>query len=270
MSEIDLSSYVPLYIQIQRDLRAEILSRWNPGDQFLSDQQVAERYRVSRMTARQAVANLVQEGLLERRRGKGTFVSRPPSLTYDTTSSMTGSEQWALTGAAVTRKILVWEEVPAPRIEGTILSLEEAEPVLRFVKLRSIREVRMALDERYVPLKLGRLLEPGWVLEAGLERIFRERLGIAVGRRVREWEAVGASINVAENLDVPTGAPVLRQKIVTYSAAGEPLLVGWSHYRSGAVKVYSVVDDTAGREGLPGNVSATRDTGTRTEPGIER
>ena len=67
----------PIYIRIHNDLKESIeKGKWQVGDRIPAERELAEKYGVSRMTLRQAVQTLVDEGILERRVGSGTFVAR--------------------------------------------------------------------------------------------------------------------------------------------------------------------------------------------------
>jgi hypothetical protein len=79
-ASIDRATPIPYYYQLEGLLRQEIRSgRWAPGEPILSEKQLGVRYGVSRTTVRQAVARLVQDGLLYHVKGKGTFVARRPA-----------------------------------------------------------------------------------------------------------------------------------------------------------------------------------------------
>ena len=79
MDAINRNSKLPLYQQIYEILRAELArGMWQPGDLLPTETDLVERFGVSRIIVRQALDMLVQDGLIYRQRGKGTFVSHPP------------------------------------------------------------------------------------------------------------------------------------------------------------------------------------------------
>src|SRR5260370_13733399 len=77
MGAIYRNSPLPRYYQLREIMRERIRSgEWKPGDLIPSERELGETYGISRMTARQAITDLVNEGLFYRERGKGTFVSQ--------------------------------------------------------------------------------------------------------------------------------------------------------------------------------------------------
>src|SRR5258708_39864193 len=77
MSAIYRNSPLPRYYQLKEIIRERIRSgEWKPGELIPSERELSEQYKISRMTARQAITELVNEGMFYREQGKGTFVSR--------------------------------------------------------------------------------------------------------------------------------------------------------------------------------------------------
>ena len=75
---INFESRIPYYIQLMDILKEKVqLGNWNPGDQILGEQDLCELYGVSRTVVRQALRELELEGVVNRRKGKGTFISLP-------------------------------------------------------------------------------------------------------------------------------------------------------------------------------------------------
>lgn len=85
MRDVDRSSPLPVYFQIARDIRRRIdEEEWRAGDRITSEPRLSDEYGVSRVTIRQALAELVKDDLLERKRGSGTYVrEQPRPLIYD-------------------------------------------------------------------------------------------------------------------------------------------------------------------------------------------
>ena len=75
---INFDSHIPYYIQLMDILREKVQqSEWRPGDQIPGEQDLCERYQVSRTVVRQALRELEYEGVITRQKGKGTFISLP-------------------------------------------------------------------------------------------------------------------------------------------------------------------------------------------------
>jgi GntR family transcriptional regulator len=91
----------PVYQQLNQRLRRLAGKEFRAGQQFLTEREIVHRYSVSRATANKAVASLVSEGLLEFRKGVGTFV-RQPAISYDLRSLVSFTEK----ARAVARKTL--------------------------------------------------------------------------------------------------------------------------------------------------------------------
>src|SRR5574339_438055 len=72
------NTFIPLYYQLKMHIESQIRSGiWQPGDQVPSESELGEKFRVSRTTVRQALGELVNQGMLTRVQGKGTFVTHP-------------------------------------------------------------------------------------------------------------------------------------------------------------------------------------------------
>ena len=85
MAAVDRSSPMPVYFQIALDVRRRIAAgEWSPGERIAPELQLVREYAVSRVTIRQALAELVKDDLLERHRGSGTYVrEQQHPLIYD-------------------------------------------------------------------------------------------------------------------------------------------------------------------------------------------
>src|SRR5215475_8417832 len=101
----------PIYQQLNAHLRVLLGSADSPvGSQFLTERQICERYGVSRATANKALSNLVSEGLLEFRKGVGTFVSEQ-SMDYNLRALVSFTEEAIAAGKKPETRVLVFERV---------------------------------------------------------------------------------------------------------------------------------------------------------------
>ncbi len=145
---------VPQYVRIREDLRRAIDNgTYKVGDAIPSEPALAEEYDVSRMTARQAVTELVDEGLLVRRPGLGTFVQHPRYVRRS--SRLTSFYEEAVdTGRAPYSRVLGLECIPATGAVATALDLEEGDLVIRSQRLRFMDGVPTAIHDAYMPYEL--------------------------------------------------------------------------------------------------------------------
>src|SRR5215469_8069273 len=111
--KIDPQRPVPLYAQLESLLAAEIAAgRLPPGDQLPNEEELVKRYAVSRTTVRQTIQNLVRRGLIQIRRGKGTFVLQP-KITQELTHLSGFVEDMQSLGRQASARLLDKQTVPA-------------------------------------------------------------------------------------------------------------------------------------------------------------
>src|SRR4030088_1339689 len=150
---LDRASPLPLYAQIKQRLIGIIL-RWDRADRrFYSDEQLCALFNVSRDTVRQALSELVHEGLLTRSRGLGTFISEH-KLEEHFGPSMDFQGQWAAKGAPMQSTPLLFERRPAGDHIAAVLERGAGAPVLFIKRVRAAARVPMAIDYRYLPAEL--------------------------------------------------------------------------------------------------------------------
>lgn len=138
-------NHSPLYIQLQHLIRDAIRGNvLNQGDAIPPERDLALEYDVSRITVRKAIAGLVEEGLLTRRRGAGTFVAGRVEKSFSKLSSF--SEDMAARGRRASSS---WISKGAGQVspeEAMVLGLSPGAPVFRFSRIRHADDVPMALE----------------------------------------------------------------------------------------------------------------------------
>ncbi|MGH2616544.1 MAG: GntR family transcriptional regulator, partial [Thermomicrobiales bacterium] len=147
----DRQSPVPLYYQLAAAIRERIRSgSLTPGDQLPAERELAERAGISRMTARQALADLARGGDVVARHGVGTFVAEP-KLTHDAVHMLGFTEEVGRAGGVVRSRVLEQEVIVPPPAIAAALELGTGEEAVRIVRLRSAGETPLLLETSLVP-----------------------------------------------------------------------------------------------------------------------
>jgi GntR family transcriptional regulator len=212
-------AYAPRYREIEQALRSRIASM-QPGHRLPSDADLCAEFGVSRMTARHAMAQLAEEGLVRRDPGRGTFVAEPPTHRR-ANFLMTFSREMRRQG-----------RVPSSRIVGrTVRTPDESERVdlrvARNEQIIELRRVRLAdgapvavevavLAARCVPAVLDADLETGSLHEVLINA------GIVPSRGKSSIGAEAAGIDDAALLDVAVGEPMLVERRLIFDQRGRP------------------------------------------------
>jgi len=221
---------VPAYQRIQGAVRRVIASGGlRPGDAVPSERELARIHEVSLMTARHALATLEHEGVVERRRGVGTFVSTP-KIHFNKLMSYT--EQMRGRSLTVGSKVLFSEVVDDEPEATARLSLAPKTQLLRLERLRHTAGEPFALETCYFSAK-----QYGGLLSEPLEReslfgILERSYGVVLGYADEEVDATAADPRTAELLGVPKREPLLRIRQVIYSTKGTVIVYVLGLYRS--------------------------------------
>lgn len=222
---------IPLYYQLETILRNKILSGdYAPEAALPSEDALAEEYRVSRITVRQALSALEQDGLVLRRRGKGTFVSaeaRAMGL-----PRYTGSiEDLMLMGLRTATEVLdtAWIDPPEP-IRERLRS--GGDKVLRIEKVRSLEGRPFSYILNYLPPAVGARLPLELVKTKPMLMILEEDLGIRLSEADQAVQATIADAAIAARLDLRVGDPLLNSERVVYDVHKQPVEYVSSLYRA--------------------------------------
>jgi GntR family transcriptional regulator len=221
---------VPAYQRIQAAIRKVIESGGlHPGDAVPSERELARIHEVSLMTARHALATLEQEGVVERRRGVGTFVSTP-KIHFNKLMSYT--EQMRSRSLVVGSKVLFSEVVDDEEEATARLSLSPKSHVLKLERLRHTAGEPFALETCYFSAKnfAGLLSEP--LERESLFGILERSYNLVLGYADEEVDATAADPRSAELLGVPKREPLLRIRQVIYSTKGSVIAYVLGLYRS--------------------------------------
>lgn len=236
---------MPLYAQIKTLLREEILRQYEPGKPFYSDEELAEHFGVNRLTVRQAVKELVDEGLLYRVRGVGTFITGK-KVEGEPVYQQGFIRHWTHQGRSVTVEVRVLEPRPCPETVCTKLGLPSGSRVLYLERLRLVERAPAVLDYIYMPLDLAPHVTAEDFKQESLPSLLR-RAGRKVTKANVEIEAVLARPPETDGLLIQPGEPLLLRRIALLAESGKPVTYGESYHRAALFK-YSVQVPLSGTE----------------------
>lgn len=224
MAALDKASPVPLYHQLKEELRSKLeRGEFSVDSAIPPELELELEYGVSRVTVRRAVQELVQEGLLVKLKGKGTFVRQAKA-----SQQLNAITSWAETMAArgvppLTRNIHITME-PAPPKVARLLSLLPGSAVVKVERLRCLPEGPVTVMTNYLPPGLV----PGLTAEdvaVSFYRTLETKYRLVLARAHEEVEARAAGAAEAALLGVRRGAPLLHITRITYGPDGCPLEV---------------------------------------------
>lgn len=201
---------LPLYHRIENDLKNKIYSgHYKPGDILPSERELIEIYKVSRLTAREAVSRLANQGLVNKIQGKGTFVATPQQ-DYSMGSLYSGGEEVLMRNYEIKTKVLDLKIIIPDAIVSKNLKLpEDKEEVIYLERLRYANNNPFALIKSYLPHRLVPDLELVDFTNKSLYRTLEESYRMQLYDANEIIEAVKADARSAELLDIKRGTPLL-------------------------------------------------------------
>jgi GntR family transcriptional regulator len=228
---LDKSGFIPLYYQIQRALMERIDSgELSAGDPLASEEELARIYRVSRMTARQALHGLKISGFAVSQKGRGTFVTRP-KLEKNIMHLRGFTEDMRHLGMVASSKLLEQTVVKASAELAEKLKVEAGEQAMRLRRLRLADQIPMALEESFIPLMQFPGLQKINFGKVSLYLVLRESYGVCVAWADEVIEALPATREESELLTIPKKASVLSISRIIMTTKEIPIEVACSRYR---------------------------------------
>ncbi|MFN2167879.1 MAG: GntR family transcriptional regulator [Anaerolineae bacterium] len=236
MTVLTKTEGVALYVQIRETLREQIRQgQLVPGQKLPAEDELAAQFGVSRMTVRQGIADLIDEGVLYRRRGVGTFVAQF-HVERDHNRLTNFLETAQAEGFVAEVRLLAREIVPARLMVAKALALQETEPVIRIQTLRLANGEPMTFYDEYVPYKLCPELfqeethsRPAWQI--------LEQHGYVIRRAIQRIEARLADADIAGLLGTEENAPILYKHRVVFAEDGTPVELILCHNRGDSYTV---------------------------------
>lgn len=217
---LDESLLTPLYEQLAGILRNQIRSgELKPGDATPTEKELVEKYGASRITVRQAMLMLAREGLVFRKRGKGSFVCQP-KIVQPLVTLRSFSDEIRIMGFEPGARLVRHGIIYCPADVAGHLDVSEGTPVLEFVRLRLADGKELSVNTSYLHPRLNEALSVSDLSADSLYQAFERRLGKIV-RVAESVTATAATPEAARLLSVKEGSPLLRLERTAYLAGGE-------------------------------------------------
>jgi GntR family transcriptional regulator len=247
----------PLYTRIKEYMAEMILSgKLKPESRIQSEREFSEDLGVSRMTVRKALTELVNEGLLERKHGSGTYVAKP-KITYESVELVNYIQAMEQRNIATSTQLLDFNEMVASRRLSEILEIEIGAPIYHLVLLRFANRVPVILERGYFPSEYYPKMED-WNLEkTSIIDLLTSVYGIQLGRISQSVEAVAATDLVAQQLRVDEGIPLLMlSRLIISRDTNKPVVFSQDFLRSDYARIHTDINiegvTQAERKEVPG------------------
>jgi len=222
------------HTQLNDKLRALIQGRcFTPGEKFLTEREIAERFNTSRPTANKVLSGLVSEGLLEFRKGVGTFV-REGVLDYDLKRLVSFTDKARAAGKEPGTQVIQFKKAASTDVRVEVVQALQAspdEPLLYMERVRLADGMPVIYEKRHV---LARLCKGMTKADAkgSLYAVWTSKCGLAISGADEVIRAVNASKSQAEMLQIPTNTACLMVVAIGFIAGGRPLWHEETLYRS--------------------------------------
>ena len=219
---ISKNSKIPLYFQLEQLLKSKIITgEFTLGDQIPTEKVLCQTYNVSSITARQAILNLVNEGLLIRRRGRGTFVT---GIQQINTMEVKGTINDLITDGKLQRvKVLGIGKIKTTKRVAQILRMKEGEEIIQVRRTRNVNGSAVSYIKNYIPSEIGEKIRKGDLYRYPMLQILREKFNIPLKDGIQYIGAIVADYEIASALAVGISSPILYIETIVFKERKQPV-----------------------------------------------
>jgi GntR family transcriptional regulator len=200
-----------------------------------SEDGLVARFRVSRTTVRKAIQNLIERGLVEVRRGKGTFVTQP-KITQELTGLTGFVEDMRALGRTPTARLLDKRIVAADEAVARHLALAPGTLVVRLRRVRLADRVAVSFDETYLPRDLGEKVAENDLEAEPVFALLENKYDTPLVEAEYRLEAATANPVAAQALQVPAGSPMFLIERTSYTTGNRPVDYERLRYRGDLIR----------------------------------
>lgn len=242
VDEIQASSPTPLYEQIKAILRSRVLDgTYKPHEQLPSESEMMTAFNVSRITVRQALNDLQNEGLVFRIHGKGTFVSKPKAFQDLGRLQGFGEAMRKMGYETFARVVSMRTVAPSAQVQER-LHLSKRAKVTELQRIRFLNREPISLDVTYLPADIGARLAKEDLASRDVFVILENDYGMSLGHADLQIGSTLADERLAGQLQVEEGSPVLVIERTTHTTDGKPIDYEHLYYRGDAFQYKVRVD----------------------------
>lgn len=219
----------PIYINLRNKILEKInTGEYKSGEKIPSERDLGQKYNVSRMTARQAINELVKDGVVTREIGRGTYVLAPQFMQKNVKSfTETLKEQ----GYESKTKVLEFSTVHSLKDISAIMGYNYKDRFYKIKRLRLGNDLPMALETVYIPTDKCEGLN-NYEISSSLYKILKEIYGYEIERLSYDIDACIANKHMMQLFEVQKPIALLKVKGISYTISGDKLSYEESYYRS--------------------------------------
>jgi GntR family transcriptional regulator len=233
---IDPESSVPLYAQVEAVLAASIADgTYPPGSRLPNEESLLDRFGVSRTTLHKTVQNLIKRGLIEIRRGKGTFVTQP-KITQELTELSGFVEDMRALGRHPSARLVDRQVVPANDRVARQLGLAAGTLVMRIQRVRLADGMPLSFDETWLPKDIGEKIIGNDLDTEPIFSLLEQKYDMPLVEAEYRLEATCADETVAQALGIAPGSPIFLIERTSYCAGHQPVDYEKLYYRGDQIQ----------------------------------
>lgn len=243
-----LKKGIPRHSQISQWLRNQIDKGVYEADEKLpSENELAKKFDVSRVTIRRALQSLENESIIYRCQGLGSFVS-DERASHDLVKLTDFNEDMAKAGLEPSSVVKKFETVDAPDWLVSLLNIDEGSKVLQIDRLRLGDDEPIAFDSTWLPILYGQLLDKKKLTESTIYNLLEKNYDIPVIRGCYRLSAEIADENLADVLKVDENSPLFVIDRLSYTIGEKPLYYQKRYYRNDKVVYEMTLERTPGNQ----------------------
>jgi GntR family transcriptional regulator len=232
----DLPTQLPLYAQVEAALAARIADgSYPPGSQLPNEASLLASFGISRTTLQKTVQNLIARGLIEIRRGKGTFVTQP-RLAQPLTELSGFVEDMRAHGRKPSARLLTRRLEAASHLVAARLALKPGTPVVHVRRVRIGDGTPLSFDETWLPQDIGEKVIENDLEAEPIFALLEQKYGLALIEAEYRLEAIAANKAVARALEIAAGSPIFLIERTSYADGNRPVDYEKLYYRGDQIQ----------------------------------